>query len=88
MTCDLLTGVRKADHFPELVSQRELDLDADWWAERIRFYGVFTFHEKLPWWFIKHHSFQNHLDGYYWNYHQLLIGSKAIEWRTRGKKKR
>lgn len=68
--------------FPVIKSQRQIDLEASWWKERITLYDAYLW---SPWEFC-FDSFYTSLDGYWWKHHELFIGPLVIEWRTRGRK--
>jgi len=67
--------------FPPLISQRQIDLEEDWWKDRVSIIDCYI-HQP---WTLNYDSFQTTLDGFWWSHHQLQLGPLVIEWTIRRK---
>lgn len=67
--------------FPELISQRQIDLEESWWKERLTLYQIYIWGP----WTLNYDNFQTTLDGFWWRHHQIQLGPVVIEFRNRGK---
>ena len=69
----------KASDLPKIISQRQIDLEASWWKERIQLMQVYTWKP----WSLHHDSFYTTLDGCWWQHHQVQLGPLVIEFTIR-----
>lgn len=67
--------------FPDLISQRQIDLEENWLKERITIYSVY----KVPFWKLGLKTYRYTQHGYHWTDFQMVIGPMVVEFRIRNK---